>query len=154
MSIYYFSTSKEDIKIRIGSSIRNEGGEVYQVQKICQHPNHTLFPTYNDVSVLKLSSKITFGERAQAVKLRDAGQEVPTGTLATVTGWGFLLESGPFAEQLQKVEVPRVDDENCRGLLTEGMFCFGYPEGGKDSCQVKQLVIGAAAKIAIQTFSI
>ena len=44
----------------------------------------------------------------------------------------------PF--HLQCVEVPILSHQDCNysygGRITERMVCAGYPEGGKDSCQV------------------
>lgn len=44
----------------------------------------------------------------------------------------------PF--NLQCVEVPILSDKDCQhsypGRLTDRMVCAGYPEGGKDACQV------------------
>uniref|UniRef100_A0A8C3HLP3 Peptidase S1 domain-containing protein n=1 Tax=Chrysemys picta bellii TaxID=8478 RepID=A0A8C3HLP3_CHRPI len=45
------------------------------------------------------------------------------------------------AKNLQCVEVPIVSDQVCErsypGMITSTMMCAGYPEGGKDACQVK-----------------
>lgn len=63
------------------------------------------------------------------------------GDIAFVTGWGALTEGGASSNQLQVVDVPLVSLEECRAAygtssITDRMVCAGFPEGGKDACQV------------------
>lgn len=50
----------------------------------------------------------------------------------------FWLVFNPF--NLQCVDVPIVSKEDCDinypGQISDTMLCAGYPEGGKDACQV------------------
>lgn len=69
--------------------------------------------------------------------------------LLTVAGWGSTTsnQTSPlFPDQLQKVQVPIVDNETCQTQLDNSgfnevprldssMFCAGYDVGGKDACQ-------------------
>lgn len=69
-------------------------------------------------------------------------QDYAAGDLAYVSGWGTLSEGGSSSTQLQVVEVPLVSLAECRSAygsssITDRMVCAGYPEGGKDACQVK-----------------
>jgi secreted trypsin-like serine protease len=57
-----------------------------------------------------------------------------------VVGWGELQEgSGIFPEDLYEVEVPIVSRSTCNATygaaFTQNMFCAGYSQGGKDTCQ-------------------
>ncbi|MEQ2201841.1 hypothetical protein XENOCAPTIV_019093, partial [Xenoophorus captivus] len=42
-------------------------------------------------------------------------------------------------DRLQCLEIPIISDQDCNnsypGMITDSMFCAGYLEGGKDSCQ-------------------
>jgi V8-like Glu-specific endopeptidase len=67
---------------------------------------------------------------------------VPTGALLTVSGFGRLAADSNAAqiEQLQKVEVPFINSNDCDAFyagdrVTPDMVCAGRTEGGKDSCQ-------------------
>ena len=44
------------------------------------------------------------------------------------------------SDKLQCLDIPILSDEDCDnsypGMITDAMFCAGYLEGGKDSCQV------------------
>jgi secreted trypsin-like serine protease len=57
-----------------------------------------------------------------------------------VSGWGTTSSGGSLADTLQKVTVPVVTDEVCRGAygqsdIADSMICAGLDAGGKDSCQ-------------------
>lgn len=53
-----------------------------------------------------------------------------------------MQEGGGASRILQKVELPIVSKDRCRGLygdLPDHQICAGHPEtGGKDSCQVRE----------------
>lgn len=71
-----------------------------------------------------------------------------TGALATVVGWGRTGETKPVSDELRKVNLPILSQEECdqagyaKNRITENMFCAGYilhPEGaveGRDACFV------------------
>lgn len=49
-----------------------------------------------------------------------------------------------YEPAINEVQVPVLNRELCNSWLehkdlnvTEGMICAGYPEGGKDACQVR-----------------
>ena len=52
----------------------------------------------------------------------------------------LCLSTAADSNKLQCLDVPVLSDEDCDnsypGMITEAMFCAGYLEGGKDSCQV------------------
>lgn len=69
-------------------------------------------------------------------------QPIIPGSIGQVSGWGTSVEGGSPSEQLQVVEVPIVSLEDCRAAygassVTDKMICAGFPEGGRDACQVK-----------------
>lgn len=53
---------------------------------------------------------------------------------------GLYIIPTADSNRLNCVDVPILSEEVCDksypGMLTESMFCAGYLEGGKDSCQV------------------
>ena len=70
-----------------------------------------------------------------------------TGALATAVGWGRTGETKPVSNELRKVNLPILSQEECdqagyaKDRITENMFCAGYilhPEGavGRDACFV------------------
>lgn len=92
-----------------------------------------------------LESPISFGPGIAAVALPELNQTIAAESIAQVSGWGTLREGGiTLPDQLQVVEVPIVSLEDCRAAygsssVTDRMICAGFPEGGKDACQVNFL---------------
>ncbi|XP_033608825.1 trypsin-2 [Cryptotermes secundus] len=82
---------------------------------------------------------LVLGTTQRAVTLPTQGQKTAPGAMAVVTGWGATQEGGGASRILQKVELPIVSKDRCRGLyddLPDHQICAGHPEtGGKDSCQ-------------------
>lgn len=148
------------MSVRAGSSIRNDGGVVTSVSELFQHPQYNPSTIDYDISVLVLATPLTFSNAIGRIALPLLNDPLPVGeypwrynsvlTLLTnllvgqysvITGWGALTEGGSSANQLQAVRVPVVSLEECRAAygesaITEFMMCAGYPEGGKDACQV------------------
>jgi hypothetical protein len=66
-----------------------------------------------------------------------------TGLQGVVTGWGAKVVHGPPSPSLNEVTVPIMSNKECRmtpygqNRITDNMMCAGYPEGKKDSCQVR-----------------
>lgn len=57
-----------------------------------------------------------------------------------------LLAASEYEPAVNEVTVPVLGREVCNAWLvhrdlnvTDGMICAGYPEGGKDACQVRTL---------------
>ncbi|XP_048516189.1 trypsin 3A1 [Athalia rosae] len=128
--------------VRVGSSVKNAGGIVYEVEKIISHPSHHTPVTHsNDISLIKLVEPITFSAQAQPIRLPAQSEEGPApGSISTISGWGTLTYMGPSATTLQIVEVPITTQEYCRagygeGRITQDMLCAGTDEGGIDACQ-------------------
>uniref|UniRef100_A0A6M2DY62 trypsin n=1 Tax=Xenopsylla cheopis TaxID=163159 RepID=A0A6M2DY62_XENCH len=128
-----------DYNVRMGSTIKGQGGVVIKSKKQYRHPDYNSGTIDYDFGLIELEESITAGNGAGIVKLADAGVELKPGTQLTVTGWGST-GSGPVTNILQEVFVPHVAQDVCEksypGELTDRMFCAGYlGEGGKDSCQ-------------------
>lgn len=60
-----------------------------------------------------------------------------------VTGWGATKQGSGASHIIQEVYVPIMSNEECKKTgygekrITQNMMCAGYPDGGKDSCQVR-----------------
>lgn len=60
--------------------------------------------------------------------------------MADVAGWGATCEGCPSSNMLRFVTVPIVPNAECNeiygGTITVGMICAGFPQGGRDTCQM------------------
>ena len=113
------------------------------VDAVRVHPGWNPRSNDNDIALLRLSEPIS-GARASYANLLPASPTMSrrfafTGACAAVSGWGTLESGGDISPDLQAVNVPIVDQAECRrayrGGITDGMICAGLREGGRDSCQ-------------------
>ena len=95
---------------------------------------------YNDLALLKVSPPFQFDDKRAAIPLYTFKEELASGSIALVSGWGRTRYSiRPI--YLEAVEVPMISKEECikayenQGKLPEGEICTMHQAGGKDSCQ-------------------
>lgn len=110
------------------------------VTQVINNPSYDSDTNNNDVSLLELSSDVTFTDYIKPVCLASSDSTFPAGTNCWVTGWGTIRTdvSLGFPQTLQEVSVPIVANSQCSqtySSLTDNMICAGLSEGGKDSCQ-------------------
>uniref|UniRef100_A0A671XJC2 Zgc:100868 n=1 Tax=Sparus aurata TaxID=8175 RepID=A0A671XJC2_SPAAU len=112
------------------------------VAQIINHPNYNPSTSDNDISLLRLSSPVTFNNFIRPVCLAASDSTFFNGTDSWVTGWGTIGFGVPLPspQNLMEVEVPAVGNRQCNcdygvGRITDNMICAGLREGGRDSCQ-------------------
>ncbi|XP_062987495.1 transmembrane protease serine 11C-like [Elgaria multicarinata webbii] len=94
-----------------------------------------------DIAVVQLSSPVDFTAAVRRVCLPEATQYFPENTTCFVTGYGALKDDGPSVSELRQTEVKIIGNEICNrrtvynGVISPGMLCAGYLEGGNDACQ-------------------
>nr|AEO93271.1 trypsin-like serine protease [Apostichopus japonicus] len=112
--------------------------ESFYVAEIITHSDYRALTMDNDITLLKLTSSVTFNDYIQPACLPSLNYGAGTDTW--ITGWGNQ-ETVIQKETLQEVSVPIIDTATCNqktwydGEVTDNMFCAGLAEGGKDSCQ-------------------
>lgn len=62
--------------------------------------------------------------------------------LGIAVGWGATEAHGPTSTKLREVTVPIMSNVDCKktgynSRITDNMLCAGFPDGKKDSCQVR-----------------
>ncbi|XP_021938447.1 trypsin-7-like isoform X2 [Zootermopsis nevadensis] len=132
--VYMYDPS--DLLVRVGTSVRDEGGHVHEVSDIIMHPNYDYVTSDCDIALLKVSEPLIFSDKVKPVKLNK--KKFLLGRSAVVLGWGHTKEDGEMAHTLQKVQVPLLPRFECEWLyapnvITANMFCAGIV--GQDSCQ-------------------
>ncbi|XP_046701290.1 serine protease 27-like isoform X2 [Silurus meridionalis] len=113
-----------------------------RVIRIVQHPGYNSITNDNDITLLLLSSSVTFTSYIRPVCLAGRGSSFPSGTRCWITGWGDISVGVwlPSPGVLQEAQVPVIDKTKCDnqlgpGVITNNMICAGLVQGGKDTCQ-------------------
>ena len=81
-----------------------------------------------DISIITLSSPLTFSPIASPVCLPSSVTPQYTGQVATVTGWGRIFQGGPVATILQEVNVTVQSNEECHRAYDAGE---NHPDDGE-----------------------
>uniref|UniRef100_A0A8C4F937 Peptidase S1 domain-containing protein n=1 Tax=Dicentrarchus labrax TaxID=13489 RepID=A0A8C4F937_DICLA len=139
------STSTDNLVVYLGRQSQegsNPNEVTRTVTQIINHPSYDSSTNDNDISLLKLSSPVTFTNYIRPVCLAASGSTFYNGTDSWVTGWGTIGSGVPLPspQDLMEVEVPVVGNRQCNcdygvGSITDNMICAGLRAGGKDSCQ-------------------
>ncbi|KAL1376292.1 hypothetical protein pipiens_004451 [Culex pipiens pipiens] len=124
------------MSLRGGSANRLEGGELFTIDRIENHPQYDDWNIENDVSVLHTVQQLV-GINIQPIQLVPAETYYPHGTRAVLSGWGLTSVPGSLPTILQSVDIPVIDAATCRagwpaGWITDDMLCASEP--GRDAC--------------------
>uniref|UniRef100_A0A3Q3LDB6 trypsin n=1 Tax=Mastacembelus armatus TaxID=205130 RepID=A0A3Q3LDB6_9TELE len=132
--------AKSRIEVRLGEHNigQNDGSEQFiQSSAVIRHPLYNSYTLEHDIMLIKLSEPAQLNEFVQPVALPTSC--APAGTMCLVSGWGNTMSSTADRNKLQCLDIPILSDQDCNnsypGMIEETMFCAGYLEGGKDSCQ-------------------
>ncbi|XP_030746349.1 uncharacterized protein LOC115875103 isoform X2 [Sitophilus oryzae] len=129
--------------LRRGTTLPSPYEQLRTIARIIVHPSYMDFGFINDISLLEMSSTVSFSDYVRPVCLPSVDQVLEDGRLCTVIGWGQLFEVGRiFPDTLQEVQVPIISTAECRKRtlflplykITDDMFCAGYDRGGRDAC--------------------
>ncbi|KAM9457472.1 polyserase-2-like [Clarias gariepinus] len=141
----FFSYTYDQVTVKLGlySLVGSNPNSVSSsLIKAIKHPNYNSQTNDNDLSLLQLSSTVSFNNYITPVCLAATGSTFNNGTLIWVTGWGNIGSevSLPSPGKLQEVQVPIIGNRMCNclygvGTINNDMLCAGFLQGGKDSCQ-------------------
>ncbi|XP_062533856.1 trypsin 3A1-like [Armigeres subalbatus] len=132
----YPMPSVDAVTLRGGSASRLDGGSIFSVDLIINHPQYNDSTIENDVCVLRTVQAMQ-GLHITPIQLVPAETYYPHGTRAVVSGWGLTSVPGTLPVILQMVDIPVIDQATCRagwpvGWVTDDMLCASEP--GRDAC--------------------
>ncbi|XP_070607245.1 coagulation factor VII [Erythrolamprus reginae] len=136
---------QQNLKIMLGDyriNHRDEGEQERGVDELIIHEKYSSQTVDNDIALLRLSAPVNFSEYVIPICLpppRFAADVLNYVEFSTVSGWGRLLEGGATSALLMRVEIPKIHKKECvlhtKFNITNNMFCAGYLDGSKDSCE-------------------
>ncbi|XP_042315171.1 coagulation factor VII [Sceloporus undulatus] len=136
---------QQTLKIRLGEYRTNrvDGGEQEtRVAQMIIHEKYSSKSIDNDIALLRLTAPVNFTDHVVPICLppqRFAADVLNYVEYSTVSGWGRLLEGGATSVALMQVRVPKMHKPECirhtNFNITDNMFCAGYLNGTKDSCE-------------------
>ncbi|XP_049804031.1 mite allergen Eur m 3-like [Schistocerca nitens] len=106
----------------------NEGGTRHAVTEIHSHLGYNPDDSWlNDIAVFKVSPDFPIdGVNVAPIQLPEPAEEVPDGVNVTVIGWGDLWYGGPQPDNLRKVDLGVVNQEECQAVWGEDGYAI-YP---------------------------
>lgn len=137
---YYSIGTVGQLKVRIGSSTWDQGGDLIDAAQIIIHPQYNANTLTYDFSLINLAQHVTFSSIARPIGLVSTNFQILAGAVGTVSGWGETQDPGVRDTQLRAVQLPIVARQRCNltyqflGGIDGTMICAGYAEGGRDSC--------------------
>lgn len=123
------------LKVRSNTTYTSEGTLSY-VNNVTPHPSYV--GNENDIAIIWVEDSFIFTDSLRKIQLPEADLDPVGGSLAMVSGWGFLSGHGPNAYLLRIAQVPIVDRKVCEDLyyghVHKNMLCAGESDGSVDAC--------------------
>lgn len=107
------------------------------VSSIIIHPGYSTLTQKNDISLLKTSTDIIFGEFVSSIQL--ATREVALHSPAVLSGWGTIILGGATPNNLQFINLVTIGIIECRFRH----MWSPYPVKNSEICTLTQLGEGA-----------
>ncbi|HWK95889.1 MAG TPA: serine protease [Pseudolabrys sp.] len=132
--------SAAKIQVYGGSANLETGGTTYAVDRVVIHEKFDDDTLENDVALLHLATPFK-GRTMPLLTPANVEKLAPQGAIGTVIGWGLTPEGTEVQNALRRLSTQIFSNQTCNGIasyagvVTDGMMCAGFPEGGKDSCQ-------------------
>merc|ERR1719411_1298588 len=105
----YVRVGDHDLTQKFGSP----GAQTLRVATTYIHHNHNSQTLDNDIAILKLHGEADLKEGVCLVCLPARGTSQQAGKKCTVTGYGYMGETGPIPLRVREAQVPVVNDNEC-----------------------------------------
>ncbi|XP_055605054.1 uncharacterized protein LOC129753280 [Uranotaenia lowii] len=126
------------MSLRGGSSNRLEGGHIFNVAEIINHPQYDDWNLENDVCVIRTTENMLGHNHPHIhpIQLDTVGNSHNPGSRAVLSGWGLNAQN-VLPVILKRVDIPKIDFVDCMagwpsGWVTPDMICASEP--GRDAC--------------------
>jgi Trypsin len=118
--------------------ITGENATSFPTERILIHPHYNWEARSNDIVVIKLEGH----SKARPFEYNTNSSFPPVNATATVIGFGWIQDGGPFSQVLKKADIEIFPFEVCAKtyhefgykLSNKTHICAGTWEGGRDGC--------------------
>jgi secreted trypsin-like serine protease len=117
---------------RVGTFYRSGAEDGFPVAVINQIAHPDFDPLSNDFLLLQLEIPVPVGIATPIALAQPDDPDISPGMIATVFGWGWSQEGGPFPDHLRHVDLPIVSNKECaekingrRVKVDKTMLCAG-----------------------------
>jgi len=135
------SANKEDYVIHAGSKYSYKPGSVHRISEIISHRDFEIgTAVMNDITLLRVEEPFEFDKTRQPVALYAQDEEIPAGSVATVSGWGTLGYGKPPPAILNFVRVTVISKDRCAAMyedathFSNGQVCTLFGEAAENPC--------------------
>ena len=127
--------------VRVGAiDLRTHDGVSVNAKDFIQHPQYIKNLHDYDYSLIRLSQPLKLGSaNINKIELSTAPLNLPEGTVAVVTGFGYISGEKILSPRLKYAHVFVLTRDQCNSQnihgVTDRMVCTGHPANGINSCQ-------------------
>ncbi|KAK9302902.1 hypothetical protein QLX08_005241 [Tetragonisca angustula] len=113
---------------------------IRRIKSVVIHEKFHSYTYNNDIAIIEMDRPVNVNGIVRTACLPEDKAIDYTGATATVIGWGRTGESEPVSNELRRVNLPILSQEECdqsgyqTNRISENMFCAGYLEGDLDAC--------------------
>ncbi|XP_026200696.1 duodenase-1-like [Anabas testudineus] len=93
---------------------RVDNNTIRHIEKKCKHPSYKTASLGYDIMLLKLSKKAQLNRKVKLIGLPKTGKEIKDNQKCSVAGWGSTKTRGNSVDDLQVVEVPIINLNDCK----------------------------------------
>jgi hypothetical protein len=80
--------SNRQYKALVGTAREDNGGTLYDIEKIIVHEDYSSATQDYDICLLKLTDRIIFGPKVSTIEIADSSFKIKQRSLVDITGWG------------------------------------------------------------------
>lgn len=106
------SRATSNVTVLVGTVNRSDGGAVYEISKIVNHPEYHATSRANDISLVETEIRVDFDFQTSPAVL--ATNFTGSGFDVTATGWGQASLTGLPSASLQFVRLRTLSNVDCR----------------------------------------
>ncbi|XP_071859986.1 trypsin 3A1-like isoform X1 [Bombus fervidus] len=113
---------------------------IRRIKSVVIHENFHTYTYNNDIAIIEMDRAVNVNGIVRTACLPEDKAIDYTGATATVIGWGRTGENEPVSNELRRVNLPILSQEECnqagyqKNRVNENMFCAGYLAGDHDAC--------------------